>query len=92
MRWLALSGLYHNVFGKESCCGVRGDRCRIGHLIFAELVQATGDSTGGRARVCRGDNTAEQMLNVPLPQILEQNVEVIKVVLQDQCHQLRFFF
>ena len=27
MRWLALSGLYHNVFGKRSCCSVHGDRC-----------------------------------------------------------------
>ena len=27
MRWLALSGLYHNVFGKRSCCSVHGHRC-----------------------------------------------------------------
>ena len=25
-------------------------------------------------------------------QILEQNVEVIKVILQEQCQQMRFFF
>ena len=38
------------------------------------LVQASGDSTGGRARN---------------PQ--EQNVEVIKVILQEQCQRMRFF-
>ena len=27
IRWLALSGLYNNVFGKRSCCSVHGDRC-----------------------------------------------------------------
>ena len=57
----------------------------------ATLVQATGDSTGGRAHICRGDNTAEQIVNVPVPRILEQNVEVIKVILQEQCHRMRFF-
>ena len=57
----------------------------------ATLVQATGDSTGGLAHICRGDNTAEQIVNVPVPQILEQNVEVIKVILQEQCQRMRFF-
>ena len=50
----------------------------------------TGDSTGGRAHFYRGDNTAEQI--VAVPQIQEQNVEVIKVILQEQCQQMRFFF
>ena len=54
----------------------------------ATLVQATGDSTGGRAHICLGDNAAEQI--VDLLQIQEQNVEVIKVVLQEQCQQMRF--
>ena len=58
----------------------------------ATLVQATGDSTGGRAHICRGENTAEQIVDVPLPQIQEQNVEVIKVILQEQCQRMRFFF
>ena len=56
----------------------------------ATLVQATGDSTGGRAHLCRGDNTAEQIVDVP--QIQEQNVEVTKVIPQEQCHRMRFFF
>ena len=34
----------------------------------------TGDSTGGRAHVYRGDNKAEEI--VAVPQIQEQNVEV----------------
>ena len=50
----------------------------------------TGDSTGGCAHVYRGANTAEQI--VVVPQIQEQNVEVIKVILQEQCQQMRFFF
>ena len=29
---------------------------------------------------------------VPVPQIQEQNVEVIKVILQEQRQQMRFFF
>ena len=54
-------------------------------------LQRTGDSTCGRAHICRGDNTAEQIVNVPVPRILEQNVEVIKVILQEQCQRMRFF-
>ena len=53
------------------------------------LVQATGDSTGGRALFCRGDKTAGQIVDVP--QIQEQNVEVIKVILQEECQRLRLF-
>ena len=34
---------------------------------------------------------AEQIVNVPVPQIQEQNVEVIKVILQEQCQRMRFF-
>ena len=48
------------------------------------LVQASGDSTGGRAHT-------EQIVDVPVPQILEQNVEVIKVIPQEQCQRMRFF-
>ena len=44
----------------------------------ATLAQASGDSTGGRAQ-------SEQIVDVPVPQILEQIVEVIKVILQEQC-------
>ena len=44
----------------------------------ATLVQASDDSTGGRAQL-------EQIVDVPVPQILEQSVEVIKVILQEQC-------
>ena len=39
----------------------------------ATLVQASGDSTGGRAQI-------EQIVDVPVQQILEQSVEVIKVI------------
>ena len=45
----------------------------------ATLAQASGDSTGGRAQT-------EQIVDVPVPRILEQIVEVIKVILQEQCH------
>ena len=51
----------------------------------ATLVQASGDSTGGRAQI-------EQIVDVPVPQIWEQSVEVIKVILQEQCQKMRFFF
>ena len=44
----------------------------------ATLAQASGDSTGGRAQ-------SKQIVNVPVPQIQEQSVEVIKVILQEQC-------
>ena len=40
----------------------------------ATLVQASGDSTGGRAQI-------EQTVDVPVPQIWEQSVEMIKVIL-----------
>ena len=50
----------------------------------ATLVQASGDSTGGRAHV-------EQIVDVPVPRILEQNVEVIKVIPEEQCQRMRFF-
>ena len=58
----------------------------------ATLAQTTGDSTVGPVHVCRGDNTAEQIANGPVPQIQEQKVEVIKVILQEQCQRMRFFF
>ena len=50
----------------------------------ATVVQASGDSTGGRAHI-------EQIVDVPVPRILEQNVEVIKVIPQEQCQRMRFF-
>ena len=51
----------------------------------ATVVQASGDSTGGRAHI-------EQIVDVSVPRILEQNVDVIKVILQEQCQRTRFFF
>ena len=53
--------------------------------LSATLVQASGDSTGGRAHT-------EQIVDVLVPQILEQNVEVIKVIPQEQCQRMRFFY
>ena len=50
----------------------------------ATLVQASGDNTGGRAQI-------EQIVDAPVPQIWEQSVEVIKVILQEQCQKMRFF-
>ena len=50
----------------------------------ATLVQASGDSTGGRAQI-------EQIVDVPVPQIWERSVEVIKVILQEQCQRMHFF-
>ena len=41
----------------------------------ATLVRASGDSTGGRAQI-------EQIVDAPVPQIWEQSVEVIRVILQ----------
>ena len=58
--------------------------------VAAPGAARTGDSTGGRAEFYRGDNTAEQI--VAVPQIQEQNAEVIQVILQEQCQQMRFFF
>ena len=43
----------------------------------ATVVQSSGDNTGGRAHINR---------------ILEQNVDVIKVILQEQCQLVCFFF
>ena len=42
----------------------------------ATVVQASGDSTGGRAHL-------EQIVDIPVPRILQQNVDVIKVILQE---------
>ena len=50
----------------------------------ATLVQASGDITGGRAQI-------EQIVDVPVPQIWEQSVDVIKVILQEKCQKMRFF-
>ena len=61
---------------------------RIGHLIFAELVQATARVDVYRFTV--GDNTAGQIVDVQ--QILEQIVEVIKVILREQCQRVLFSF
>ena len=48
----------------------------------ATLIQASGDSTGGRAQI-------EQIVDVLVPQILEQSVQVI---LQEQCQRMRLFY
>ena len=66
------------VAGEVVCKARAGDR-----------RQATGDSTGGRAQIYRGDNTTEQIVDVP--QIQEQNVELMKVILQKQCQRMRFY-
>ena len=50
----------------------------------ATVLLASGDSTGGRAHI-------EQIVDVLVPRILEQHVEVIKVILQKQCQRVRFF-
>ena len=51
----------------------------------ATLGQASGDSTGGRARV------GKQIVDGPVPQIQEKIVEVIKVILREQCQRVLFF-
>ena len=57
--------------------GVRLQRCRL---------QASGDSTGGRAFSGTTDPGAESLrCSGLLSQIQEQIVEVIKVILQEQC-------
>ena len=76
-------------FGSRSwMCQYHRSRRKSWRLVLvrssATLVQASGDSTGGRAHV-------EQIVDVPAPQILEQNVEVIKVIPQEPCQRLRFF-
>ena len=50
-------------------------------------MQASGDSTGGRSTGGRAQ--IEQIVDVP--HIQEQNFEVIKVILQEQCQRMRFF-
>ena len=54
-------------------------------VVSATLVQASGDSTGGRAQI-------EQIVDGPVPQIQEKIVEVIKVILREQCQRVLFFF
>ena len=63
-----------------------GWKVRLVHLIFTlpliqeQIVQAT-------ARV-----DVHLLTVVAVPQIQEQNVEVINLILQEQCQQMRFFF
>ena len=52
----------------------------------ATLGQASGDSTGGRALV------GKQIVDGPVPQIQEKIVEVMKVILREQCQRVLFFF
>ena len=52
----------------------------------ATLGQASGDSTGGRALV------GKQIADGPVPQIQEKIVEVIKVILREQCQRVLSFF
>ena len=63
-------------------CQCSGSRRKSWSLLLARssatLVQASGDSTGGRAHI-------EQIVDVPVPRILEQIVEVIKVIQQEWC-------
>ena len=51
----------------------------------ATLGQASGDSTGGRALV------GKQIVDGPVPQIQEKIVEVVKVILREQCQRVLFF-
>ena len=64
----------------------------IVEIVAGELVCNfwAGGSTGGRAHVYRGGSTAEQIVDVP--QILEQNVEVIKVIRRSSVSECVFFF
>ena len=56
----------------------------IVEIVAGELVCNfwAGGSTGGPH--------IEQIVDVPVA--LEQNVDVIKVILQEQCQRMRFFF
>ena len=51
----------------------------------AQIMEEIDDSTAGRAHV-------EQIVDVPVPRILELNVDVMKVILQGQRPRMRFFF
>ena len=51
----------------------------------ATLGQASGDSTGGRALV------GKQIVDGPVPQIQEKIVEVIRVILREQCQRMCLF-
>ena len=53
----------------------------------ATLGQASGDSTGGRRAL-----VGKQIVDGPVPQIQEKIVEVIKVILREQCQRVLFFF
>ena len=68
----------------------------------ATLGQASGDNTGGRALVGKQivdgpvpqivDGPVPQIVDGPVPQIQEKIVEVIKVILREQCQRVLFFF
>ena len=62
------------VAGEVVCNACTGVRRQHGWT----CTQASGDSTGGRAHT-------EEIVDVPVPRILEQIVEVIKVILQEWC-------
>ena len=75
-------------------CQCSGSRRKSWSLLLARssatLVQASGDSTGGRAHrrqaTARGGRAhTEEIVDVPVPRILEQIVEVIKVIQQEWC-------
>ena len=51
----------------------------------ATLGQASGDSTGGHA------NVGKQIVDGPVPQIQEKIIEVIKVILREQCQRMCLF-
>ena len=62
------------VAGEVVCNACTGVRRQHGWT----CTQASGDSTGGRAHT-------EEIVDVPVPRILEQIVEVIKVIQQEWC-------
>ena len=62
------------VAGEVVCIACTGVRRQHGWT----CTQASGDSTGGRAH-------AEEIVDVPVPRILEKIVEVIKVIQQEWC-------
>ena len=62
------------VAGEVVCNACTGVRRQHGWT----CTQASGDSTGGRAHT-------EEIVDVPVPRIWEQSVEVIKAIQQEVC-------
>ena len=85
----------------------RGTRCGVAFLLSRDLSQVGSRSLWSRSwqKLCRRswsvcsmchrsacrNLVGKQVVDVPVPQILEQIVEVIKVILQEQCQCMRLF-